>query len=61
MVELLWFIPDKIYGCQANEFMVIQYHNTPIFVSIGIEINNVVIKRLYMSIVVDINLIVVTK
>ena len=60
MVELLWFIPDKIYGCQANEFMVIQYHNTPIFVSIGIETNNVV-KRLYMSIVDNINLIVVTK
>ena len=60
MVELLWFIPDKIYGCQANEFMVIQYHNTPIFVSIGIENNNVV-KRLDMSIVVDINLIVVSK
>ena len=59
MVELLWFIPDKIYGCQANEFMVIQYRNTPILVSIGIEINNV--KRLDMSIVVNINLIVVTK
>ena len=53
MVELLWFIPDKIYGCQANEFMEIQYDNTPISISIGTEITHVKIKRLDMLVIVN--------
>ena len=52
VVELLWFIPDKSYGCQANEFMVIQYDITTI---------SIFIKRLDILVIAHMKFSVATK